>query len=400
MNVKSNKTRLYLRKLIREICGAPDADINDALATAQLAHLGQTRRSGESYIEHPKEVAQIVYNYYQDPVLCAAALLHDALEDAVAQGNADSNEEMASLIAGSFGDPSLGDDVLRLVSALTHDKGIAYNDYLLDLASDPQALKVKLADVLHNLTHSPSEKQIAKYGGALRALQGVYGDPPAGISAGHWRALKSAAGMEPLREGALKEYVTEFIKESKGDLSDFEVVYVDPPKRGSEEEAEDLFNTIQQHSNRKVPDVLQETADTSFLDLFEVYMASKGYQIDRGYLKKGRKMLKPVYRKLKWHYSRLRPKQVAQDLGIPWSGDFLSSAQTPSYPSGHAAQAYVAALMLIHMYPQEEQALLQIAEMVSQSRIDRGVHFQTDCDYAKELAYVLTPQILEKLDGK
>ena len=86
-----------MKRLIREICGAPNVNIDDALATAQLAHLGQKRRSGEEYIEHPKQVAQIVYDYYQDPVLCAAALLHDTLEDAVAQGNADTDEEMASI---------------------------------------------------------------------------------------------------------------------------------------------------------------------------------------------------------------------------------------------------------------------------------------------------------------
>ena len=186
MSIRRRKIDLYLRRLIREICGAPDVDINDALATAQLAHLGQRRRSGEEYIEHPKEVAQIVYNYYQDPVLCAAALLHDTLEDAVAQGNAESDEEMASLIAGSFGDPQLGDDVLRLVRSLTHEKSTDYTSYLLNLASDPQALKVKLADVLHNLSSSPSEKQILKYRGALEALRAEYGEPPVGISGAHW----------------------------------------------------------------------------------------------------------------------------------------------------------------------------------------------------------------------
>lgn len=206
MNVRKEKTKLYLRRLIREICGAPDVDINDALATAQLAHLGQRRRSGEDYIEHPKQVAQIVYDYYQDPVLCAAALLHDTLEDAVAQGNAESDEEMASLIAGSFGDPSLGDDVLRLVRSLTHEKSVPYTDYLIDLASDPQALKVKLADVLHNLSSSPSEKQIQKYGAALEALRSEYGEPPAGISGSHWKALKNVVGMTDLREVLVREY--------------------------------------------------------------------------------------------------------------------------------------------------------------------------------------------------
>ena len=32
MSAKNKKIQLYLRRLIRELCGAPDVDINDALA--------------------------------------------------------------------------------------------------------------------------------------------------------------------------------------------------------------------------------------------------------------------------------------------------------------------------------------------------------------------------------
>jgi len=215
MSVKERKIKIYLKRLIREICGAPDVNIDDALATAQLAHLGQKRRSGEEYIEHPKQVAQIVYDYYQDPVLCAAALLHDTLEDAVAQGNAETDEEMSSLISGSFGDPGLGDDVLRLVRSLTHEKSTPYTDYLIDLASNPQALRIKLADVLHNLSSSPSEKQVRKYGDALKALQQVYGSPPASISTAHWNALKKVAKLEDTKqvtsERVLRETISQII---------------------------------------------------------------------------------------------------------------------------------------------------------------------------------------------
>ena len=71
-----------LRRIIREICGSPTTDLEDVLATAQMAHMGQTRRSGEPYITHPEAVADIVYAYYGDKSLCAAAILHDTLEDA------------------------------------------------------------------------------------------------------------------------------------------------------------------------------------------------------------------------------------------------------------------------------------------------------------------------------
>src|SRR4051794_24953594 len=45
------------------------------------AHRGQSRRSGEAYIQHPLAVARIVADLGLDDVTVAAALLHDAVED-------------------------------------------------------------------------------------------------------------------------------------------------------------------------------------------------------------------------------------------------------------------------------------------------------------------------------
>ena len=106
--------------------------------------------------------------------------------------NVDSNDQMESLIAGSFGNEAMGYQVLDLVQALTHDRSLSYDEYVLKLSSNPGALRVKLVDMLHNLTHSPSETQRAKYRNALEALRDIYGEPPAGISRGHWADLKNA----------------------------------------------------------------------------------------------------------------------------------------------------------------------------------------------------------------
>ncbi|MEL0075791.1 MAG: HD domain-containing protein, partial [Ilumatobacter sp.] len=52
-----------------------------AYGVASNAHRSQTRSSGESYINHPLAVAQIVAEIGLDEVSLAAALLHDAVED-------------------------------------------------------------------------------------------------------------------------------------------------------------------------------------------------------------------------------------------------------------------------------------------------------------------------------
>src|SRR5579862_9178264 len=72
-------------------------------ALAEGAHRGQLRASGESYIEHPLAVAEILAELEMDRATIAAALLHDVVEDTsitaeeVAQNF---GEEIASLVDG------------------------------------------------------------------------------------------------------------------------------------------------------------------------------------------------------------------------------------------------------------------------------------------------------------
>ncbi len=55
--------------------------IRQAYAIAREAHEGQQRASGEPYIDHPVEVANILINLRLDAASIAAALLHDVVED-------------------------------------------------------------------------------------------------------------------------------------------------------------------------------------------------------------------------------------------------------------------------------------------------------------------------------
>jgi (p)ppGpp synthase/HD superfamily hydrolase len=44
-------------------------------------HVGQTRKSGESYVTHPRNVAKILFEMGMDSDTIIAALLHDVIED-------------------------------------------------------------------------------------------------------------------------------------------------------------------------------------------------------------------------------------------------------------------------------------------------------------------------------
>ncbi len=167
---------------------------------------------------------------------------------------------------------------------------------------------------------------------------------------------------------------------------------IDPPQPGSQEEMLDLQRTIEQHSNRVVPESLQYRCDKDMDGLMVEYLANRGAHISFENLRKIKKMTIPIIEKLKHHFMRARPGTLADRIGIEWNGDFLETAQTPAYPSGHTIQAYVCADFCSRIYPEHSEGLFMIAELVSQSRIDRGVHYPTDIEYGKVIAQEIITQ--------
>jgi (p)ppGpp synthase/HD superfamily hydrolase len=127
-----------------------------ASSIARKAHDGQFRRDGITpYITHPEAVAQSLDGEHPDVI--AAAWLHDVLEDT----------QTSVVHLKNAGIPW---QVIDAVELLTRDDGQPYEDYLHWITQDEIARKVKIADIRHNLSDAPTEKQIAKYGKALQYL--------------------------------------------------------------------------------------------------------------------------------------------------------------------------------------------------------------------------------------
>jgi len=198
-------------------------DVEDVYSTARLAHLGQTRRSGEDYFSHPKGVANIIRKLYPgDLKSYMVALLHDTIEDVESVGNM-SKAELKGMISGSIADPQEAEQILSSVQALTHNKDAEYGDYVSQLSSNPLALRVKLADMIHNLTHSPSDKQIVKYSMAYNTLKDSYNGTIPGISSQHMERLDKLT--EGLSQGPdlLREYIRDLLQETYEDIVDLNI---------------------------------------------------------------------------------------------------------------------------------------------------------------------------------
>ena len=111
-------------------------------------HEGQMRASGEPYIIHPLEVAEVLAEMKMDATSIAAGLLHDSVEDTPA-----TNEEIEA---------SFGEQVAHIVEGVTHIDKIEFANredrqaenvrkMLLAMVSDVRVVLIKLADRLHNM---------------------------------------------------------------------------------------------------------------------------------------------------------------------------------------------------------------------------------------------------------
>ncbi len=127
---------------------------------ADAAHEGQTRASGESYIEHPLAVAEILADLEMDRATVAAALLHDVVEDTVV-----TSEEVADNFGAEIA--TLVDGVTKLTRIPYQSKEDAQVENLrkmfMAMAKDIRVIIIKLADRLHNMrtlsSLSPAKQQ-------------------------------------------------------------------------------------------------------------------------------------------------------------------------------------------------------------------------------------------------
>src|SRR5579863_8175749 len=122
-------------------------------------HRAQTRDSGEPYVSHPLEVANVLADMKLDVVCLAAGMLHDVVEDTTITNDRVRQE--------------FGPDVARIVEGVTKISRLEFvspqeqqaenlRKMVLAMVDDIRVVLVKLADRLHNmrtLEHLGPEKR-------------------------------------------------------------------------------------------------------------------------------------------------------------------------------------------------------------------------------------------------
>ena len=146
---------------VRRYSSEADVELlRKAYVFSALEHKGQVRHSGEPYLVHPLEVADLLADMKLDVVAVAAGLLHDVVEDTLT-----TPERIAELF---------GPEIAHVVEGVTKISAIPFSSseerqaesfrkMLLAMVDDIRVILVKLADRLHNmrtLHHLPEERRV------------------------------------------------------------------------------------------------------------------------------------------------------------------------------------------------------------------------------------------------
>ena len=132
-----------------------------AMRVAFEAHKEQTDKTGLPYIFHPFHLAEQM----TDEVTVCVALLHDVVED-------------TDMTFDRLSELGFTDEIIEALKLLTHDDSVPYMDYVKEIAKNPIAKAVKLADLAHNsdltrldVVDEKALKRTEKYKQAIELLK-------------------------------------------------------------------------------------------------------------------------------------------------------------------------------------------------------------------------------------
>jgi (p)ppGpp synthase/HD superfamily hydrolase len=125
--------------------------LDKMLHIAVNAHHGQFDKGGKPYILHPLKVMH--YLKTDDEELMCMALGHDVIED-------------TSTTYKELREAGMTERVIEGIKALTKQPGQTYEEYKEGVFSNPDAMRVKMADLRHNTDirrlKGVTEKDIAR----------------------------------------------------------------------------------------------------------------------------------------------------------------------------------------------------------------------------------------------
>jgi len=191
--------------------------------------------------------------------------------------------------------------------------------------------------------------------------------------------------------GYINTYYTELLKEKlEYFVEPLPLQGIEEPSscssKKTEEECRQLFD-MTNHPKKEMIDLREQfkKLDKDPMKPFEKLIKDKKLKIKEKRLDKLVKDCAILSLKLKTIYNRARPYQICHQYGYPIKYIRSKHADTPSYPSSYALQAYSVAFVLGRKYPKQQKELEKIANDLAWSRVYSGNNFVSDIECAKKI---------------
>jgi hypothetical protein len=175
-------------------------------------------------------------------------------------------------------------------------------------------------------------------------------------------------------------------------------VLAEPPLNNSEttkKELEYIAELTKELNSEQVRLILAADQDPYFLyyDILE----ANGLQFPKKDLKKLWDMMYPVIINIKYMHNRPRPYQLAGAFGLKINVLETKTHHTPSYPSGHTAQAALGAYFLAAKYPEYSGEFFDKVGTIGMARMLQGVHYPSDNEASMVIVGALWENVRYKL---
>ena len=189
---------------------------------------------------------------------------------------------------------------------------------------------------------------------------------------------------KPLSNKRLKQLARNFSTFEDIDLEQWQGY--PPPRNSSQVTKNEILNLVSLSQFRDQSERDMVLHDEKVMAAFREYVNKHELEVDLDRVSDLLNQSNPIILSLKRFYKRPRPYTLAKKLGLELSFFPLKTAETPSYPSGHATQGRLAAKLIADEVPFEHRRnLLDIGERIGHTRQIAGAHYASDTEFGHRL---------------
>lgn len=130
-----------------------------------------------------------------------------------------------------------------------------------------------------------------------------------------------------------------------------------------------------------------EASEKDHYGLWIKLLYDLGISVPRSFFDKIAENTDGLIYSLKYLYNRPRPVQLGYYHRINVTPAIYTNANSPAFPSGHAMEARLFALILSEKYPFAADKIMDIGDRMAESRLNVGLHYPSDTEFGYEVAH-------------